>query len=89
MGGPILAADQIHLAQHFARSVPPLVQWDGIPVRPEEPRLLLGAAGWILARTIERYPAGDHVIFVGASELIESGPGAGGLVYVDRGYVPL
>ena len=30
----ILAADQVHLAQHFARSVPPLVQWDGIPVHP-------------------------------------------------------
>ena len=85
----ILAADQAHLAQHFARSVPPLVQWDGIPVLPDEPRLLAGAVAWIVARTVDRFDAGDHVIFVGASELLEPGPGAGGLVYVDRVYAPL
>ncbi len=28
-----LAGDQAHLAQHFARSVPPLVLWNGIDVR--------------------------------------------------------
>jgi flavin reductase (DIM6/NTAB) family NADH-FMN oxidoreductase RutF len=85
----ILAADQAHLAQHFARSVPPLVQWDGIPVRPDEPRLLVGAVAWIVARTSERFDVGDHVIFVGASELLEPGPGAGGLIYLDRRYAPL
>ena len=88
-GVSILAGDQAHLAQHFARSVPPLVQWDGIPVRPDDPRLLAGAAGWIVARTVDRLGAGDHVIFVGATEALEQGPGAGGLVYHDRRYLPL
>jgi flavin reductase ActVB len=85
----ILAGDQAHLAQHFARSVPPLVQWDGIEVRDDDSRLLTGAVGWIRARTLDRHPAGDHVIFVAAVEMLEAGPGEGGLVYVDRRYVPL
>jgi flavin reductase (DIM6/NTAB) family NADH-FMN oxidoreductase RutF len=85
----ILAADQGHLAQHFARSVPPLVQWNGIPVRDDDPRLLQGAVGWITARTLERFDAGDHVIFLAATQSLEQGPGAGGLVYVDRRYVAL
>src|SRR5438067_640981 len=33
----MLAGDQEHLAQHFARSVPPLVHWDGIAVRALDP----------------------------------------------------
>ena len=41
-GVSILGRDQAHLAQHFARSVPPIVQWDGIAVRADEPRLLEG-----------------------------------------------
>jgi flavin reductase (DIM6/NTAB) family NADH-FMN oxidoreductase RutF len=88
-GVSILAGDQAHLAQHFARSVPPLVQWDGVAVRPDDPRLLAGAVGWIVARTVDRLAAGDHVIFVGATEALEAGPGAGGLVYLDRRYLPL
>jgi flavin reductase ActVB len=85
----ILGRDQEPLAQHFARSVPPLVQWDGIGVRADEPRLLEGAVGWIRARTLDRHPAGDHVIYVAAVELLEPGPGQGGLIYVDRRYVSL
>jgi flavin reductase (DIM6/NTAB) family NADH-FMN oxidoreductase RutF len=88
-GVSILAADQEHLAQHFSRSVPPLVQWDGIPVREDEPRLLEGAVGWLVVRTTERFDAGDHVIFLGATELLETGPGGGGLIYHDRRYVAL
>jgi flavin reductase (DIM6/NTAB) family NADH-FMN oxidoreductase RutF len=83
----ILAGDQAHLAQHFARSVPPIVLWDGIAVREDDPRLLEGAVGWIRARTIEKLPAGDHVIFLGAVEALEAGPGQGSLVYIDRRYV--
>ena len=85
----ILAAGQEHLAQHFARSVPPLVQWDGIPARIDQPLLLEGAVGWILADTVERVDVGDHVIFVGAVRSLEAGPGQGALVYLDRRYVEL
>ena len=45
----ILAGDQEHLAQHFARSVPPIALWNGIDVREDDPRLLVGAAGWLIA----------------------------------------
>jgi flavin reductase (DIM6/NTAB) family NADH-FMN oxidoreductase RutF len=85
-GASILSGDQAHLAQHFSRSVPPLVQWDGIPARADQPLLLEDAVGWILADTIDRVELGDHVIFVGAVSSIEPGPGQGSLVYVDRRY---
>src|SRR5262249_30733556 len=88
-GASILAADQTHLAQHFSRSVPPLVQWDGIPPRRDEPLLLEGAVGWILAETVDRLDVGDHVIFLGAVRRLEAGPGQGALVYHDRRYVEL
>ncbi|HKU58866.1 MAG TPA: flavin reductase family protein [Gaiellaceae bacterium] len=41
----ILNGDQAHLAQHFARSVPPIALWDKIPVRDDDPRLIADAAG--------------------------------------------
>jgi flavin reductase (DIM6/NTAB) family NADH-FMN oxidoreductase RutF len=85
----ILAGDQGTIAHHFARSVPPIAQWVGIPVRAEEPRQLQEAVGWIRVRTVQEVAAGDHVIFVGAVEALEQGPGKGALVYVDRGYVQL
>jgi flavin reductase len=82
----ILAGDQDGIAQHFARSVPPLVHWDGIPVRADEPRLIAGAVGWIFARTIQEVATGDHTYFVGEVLGIEPGPGRGSLVYLDRRY---
>jgi flavin reductase (DIM6/NTAB) family NADH-FMN oxidoreductase RutF len=88
-GASILARGQAHLAQHFARSVPPLVQWDGIPARAEQPLLLEGAVGWILAETVQRVDVDDHVIFVAEVRYLEPGPGEGALVYLDRRYVEL
>jgi flavin reductase (DIM6/NTAB) family NADH-FMN oxidoreductase RutF len=85
----ILAGGQAQLAQHFARSVPPIALWDGIAVREDDPLLLEGAVGWIRARTVEEFAAGDHVIFIGAVESLEPGPGQGTLVYVDRRYLEL
>ena len=85
----LLAGDQDQLAQHFARSVPPLVLWDGIAVRDDNPRLLAGAVGWLLVRTIDEVDAGDHVFFVGEVLSIEPGPDRGSLVYLDRAYTGL
>jgi flavin reductase (DIM6/NTAB) family NADH-FMN oxidoreductase RutF len=85
----LLAGDQDHLAQHFARSVPPLVLWDGIAVRKDDPRLLEGAIGWLHVRTVNEVPAGDHTLFVGEIESLEHGQGRGSLVYLDRTYTPL
>jgi flavin reductase (DIM6/NTAB) family NADH-FMN oxidoreductase RutF len=85
----ILAGDQDHLAQHFARSVPPIALWDGIPVREDDPRLLDGAVGWLFARTVDQVPAGDHTVFIGEVQSLEHGPGRGALVYLDRRYLGL
>ena len=66
----ILAGDQEDLAQQFARSgVPPLILWDGIDVRDDDPRLIAGAVGWLTARTVQTLVTGDHTFFVGQVEL--------------------
>lgn len=85
-GVSILGGDQDHLAQHFARSVPPIALWDGIAVRDDDPRLLAGAAGWLLVRTVEQVPTGDHTFFVGQIERLEEGTAGTSLVYVHSGY---
>jgi flavin reductase (DIM6/NTAB) family NADH-FMN oxidoreductase RutF len=82
----ILAGNQEHLAQHFARSVPPLVLWNGIEVRADDPRLLAGAAGWLTARTVAEHTAGDHTFFVAEVLAIEEGTAADSLTYVHHSY---
>ena len=85
----ILSGEQEELAQHFARSVPPLVLWDGIGVRDDDPRLLAGAAGWLTARTVDELRTGDHTFFVGEVLSVEEGAAATSLSYVHRGYTQL
>jgi flavin reductase (DIM6/NTAB) family NADH-FMN oxidoreductase RutF len=82
----MLAGGQEHLAQHFALSIPPIILWDGVPVREDDPRLLEGAVGWLHARTVAEVPAGDHTVFVGEVVSLEQGPGHGALVYLHRDY---
>jgi len=85
----ILNGEQAELAQHFARGVPPIALWEGIPVRDDDPRLLEGAAGWIVARTADQVRTGDHTFFVGEVQRIEEGAAGTSLVYVHRGYEAL
>jgi flavin reductase (DIM6/NTAB) family NADH-FMN oxidoreductase RutF len=80
----MLASDQDRLAVHFASSIPPIALWDGIAVRDDDPRLIVGAVGWLHARTVEEIAAGDHTVFVGEVESVEQGPGRGALVYFGR-----
>jgi flavin reductase (DIM6/NTAB) family NADH-FMN oxidoreductase RutF len=82
----LLSGEQEGLAQHFARSVPPIALWNGIDVREDDPRLLVGSLGWIVARTVDEIRTGDHTFFVGEIQSIEEGRGGGSLVYVHRGY---
>jgi flavin reductase len=82
----MLSGDQEHLAQHFARSIPPLILWDGIELRDDDPRLLANAAGWLTARTVEELRTGDHTFFVGEVLSIEEGTAANSLSYVHRTY---
>jgi flavin reductase len=82
----ILAGDQQRLAQHFARSVPPIALWNGIDVRADDPRLLTGAAGWLVARTVAEHRTGDHTFFVGEIVSLELGTAAESLTYVHHTY---
>ena len=82
----LLSGQQEEIAKHFARSVPPLVLWDGIEVRADDARLLAGAAGWFTARAVDELVTGDHTFFVGAVESIEIGNAATSLTYVHHGY---
>jgi flavin reductase (DIM6/NTAB) family NADH-FMN oxidoreductase RutF len=81
-----LSGEQEHLAQHFARGVPPIALWNGIDVRQDDPRLLTGAAGWLTARTVGELPTGDHTFFVAELESVEEGNAESSLVYLHRGY---
>jgi flavin reductase (DIM6/NTAB) family NADH-FMN oxidoreductase RutF len=82
----ILSGEQAHLAQHFARGVPPIALWNGIAVRDDDPRLLVGAVGWLTARTVDQFGTGDHTFFVGEIMTLESSTEPTSLVYVHRGY---
>jgi flavin reductase (DIM6/NTAB) family NADH-FMN oxidoreductase RutF len=82
----ILSGEQDALAQHFARGVPPIALWVGIPVREDDPRLIADAAGWLTARTVDERRTGDHTFFVGEIESLELGTAATSLAYVEREY---
>lgn len=84
----VLAAGQEHLAQHFARGVPPIGLWAGIETREGElgAPLLEGALGWIECRVASEHPAGDHTFFVGEVASATRGPGREALVHVRQGY---
>jgi flavin reductase (DIM6/NTAB) family NADH-FMN oxidoreductase RutF len=88
-GASLLSGEQEHLAQHFARSVPPMVLWNGIDLREDDQRLLVGAAGWLTARTVEELRTGDHTFFVDEILSIEEGNAATSLSYVYHGFQAL
>jgi flavin reductase (DIM6/NTAB) family NADH-FMN oxidoreductase RutF len=82
----VLSGEQGRIAQHFARGVPPIALWNGIEVREDDPRLLAGAVGWIVARTVDEVRTGDHTFFVGQIHSLEEGVGDTSLAYVHRDY---
>jgi flavin reductase (DIM6/NTAB) family NADH-FMN oxidoreductase RutF len=84
----VLASGQEHLAQHFARGVPPIALWTGIETSRGElgAPLLDGALGWLECRLSSEVDAGDHTFFVGAVEVARRGPGPDALVHLRREY---
>lgn len=82
----ILSGSQQLEARHFAQSLEPDELWAGMRAREDDPRLLEGAAGWLVARTVERIVTGDHTLFVSEVVWSELGPATDALVYVHRGY---
>ena len=84
----LLAGDQAALAQHFARSVPPIALWEGVALRESaltEP-LLADALAWLECRVVGEHEAGDHTVFVAEVLSIELGRDDPGLVYVGGEY---
>ncbi len=83
----LLGADQLALAQHFARGVPPIALWQGIDKRdgPRGP-LLEGALGWLECGLAAEHAMGDHTLFVGAVERAEVGAAGEPLVRVEGDY---
>ena len=87
-GISILADGQEHLAQHFARGVPPIALWEGVPLRDGEgPPLLEDALAWLRCRVRQEHETGDHTLFVGEVIGAETGRAHRALVYLDRRYV--
>jgi flavin reductase (DIM6/NTAB) family NADH-FMN oxidoreductase RutF len=84
----VLGAGQEHLAQHFARGVPPIGLWTGIDIREGElgAPLIEGAFGWIECRLAAEHPAGDHTFFVGDVVSARHGPAREPLVHLRGGY---
>jgi len=84
----ILASGQEHLAQHFARGVPPIAHWAGIETAPGElgAPLIEGALGWIECRLAFEREVGDHTLFVGEAVSVRRGPGREALVHLRQAY---
>jgi flavin reductase (DIM6/NTAB) family NADH-FMN oxidoreductase RutF len=87
----ILAAEQDHLAQHFARGVPPIALWERIPLREDvSPPELAGAVAWLRGRLAGELPTGDHTFFVAEVEAANPGqPEARPLVFHGQAYAAL
>jgi 3-hydroxy-9,10-secoandrosta-1,3,5(10)-triene-9,17-dione monooxygenase reductase component len=89
----MLAAGQEAVAQHFARGVPPIALWTGIPLRdgaPEDPPELEGAIGWLRCAIRAEHETGDHTFFVAEVEKAELAPGdAQPLVFHRQSYASL
>lgn len=90
-GVSLLRGDQEAVAQHFARSVPPIALWTGIELRDdvEGPPLITGALGWLRCRVWSEHPVGDHTFFVGEVVWADVGSRDPALVYVRQGYSPV
>ena len=85
----LLAGEQVALAQHFARGVPPIAMWQGVEVRDgARGPLLEGAVGWLDCGLVGELAAGDHTFFVGRVERAEAGVDTAPLVRLGGEYLP-
>jgi flavin reductase (DIM6/NTAB) family NADH-FMN oxidoreductase RutF len=84
----LLAEGQGAVAAHFARGVPPIALWHGVPTREgaSGAPLIEGAIGWLECSTWGRFDTGDHTLFVGEALSVEDGAPGRGLLYIDQGY---
>jgi flavin reductase (DIM6/NTAB) family NADH-FMN oxidoreductase RutF len=86
-GISVLGGTQAQIAQHFARSVPPIALWQGIPLRPGDgPPLIDGAIGWLVCRRVQEVDVGTHTLFIGETVHVELGRPGPALVYARQEY---
>jgi flavin reductase (DIM6/NTAB) family NADH-FMN oxidoreductase RutF len=64
----VLAADQVELAERFSRRLPNRFEGVDYDLSPTGLPILKGAVAWFECHNRNRYPEGDHVIFVGEVE---------------------
>ena len=85
----LLAGDQLQLAQHFSRGVPPIAMWHGLDVRESNRGPLLeGAIGWLECELGGELEAGDHTLFLGRVERVEPGADTAPLLRLGGDYRP-
>ena len=85
----LLAGDQLELAQHFARGVPPIAMWHGIAMRESDRGPLLDdAVGWLECELGGELAAGDHTFFLGRVERAEPGSDKPPLLRLGGDYRP-
>ncbi|MFL9924343.1 flavin reductase family protein [Herbaspirillum lusitanum] len=73
----ILGADQIHLAEQFARKSENRFEGVNYSLSRTGQPILDGVSAWFECHNRSRYPEGDHVIFVGEVEQCEVTPQPG------------
>jgi flavin reductase (DIM6/NTAB) family NADH-FMN oxidoreductase RutF len=86
----LLGGDQAALAQHFARSVPPIALWTGVRTLTSdvaEP-LLDDALAWLECGVVHECWAGDHTFFVAELLSVRLGREREALVYREGEYHP-
>jgi flavin reductase (DIM6/NTAB) family NADH-FMN oxidoreductase RutF len=83
----LLSGEQETIAQHFARGVPPIAHWHGIPTRASTfGPLIEGALGWLQCELRSSQDTGDHVFFVAQVVEVERGRPGPALVYREGRY---
>ena len=83
----VLSGEQDWIAQHFSRSVPPLVLWNGIPLREADgPPQIADALGWLRCRTVHTHEVATHTFFIGEVTEVEHGRDGPALVYANQRY---
>jgi flavin reductase (DIM6/NTAB) family NADH-FMN oxidoreductase RutF len=87
-GASILTAAQRAVSERFARALPSVEKFGGIPIHrgPHGSPLVDGSLGTLECRVLSRTAVFDHTLVVGEVVHAESGPDAVPLVYYHSGY---
>jgi flavin reductase (DIM6/NTAB) family NADH-FMN oxidoreductase RutF len=84
----VLSHEQRSLSERFARTTPPETKFEGVPVHRAASGLALldGALATFDATVTKAVDTGDHTLFVGVVDRMETGPEATPLLFVHGQY---